>query len=236
MQGSVSHPVSPELHPPEQFQGLAGVPAARCPTLDPSADQEPRPFQAASLGVALTWDIGFRLGFMYPEGLRARPHARLSANAPVSTILHGRCHQQAHLRGDDAEARREVSHLVGGVRGPTPTVAVPTAGPQGSQPLGQMLASQSPSPASAQLPRWPSGRLGSAPPADQRLTGSAGPTLSSLGSPPTLQAHRPYGPPTTSTPAFRQKARTLGLGEGALALLSAHPAFSQHLPPSPPEI
>lgn len=139
MQGSVSHPVSPELHPPGQFQGLAGVPAARCPTLDPSADQEPRPFQAASLGVALTWDIRFRLGFMYPEGLRARPHARLSANAPVSTILRGRCHQQAHLRGDDAEARREVSHLVGGVRGPAPTVAVPTAGPRGPSPLARCL-------------------------------------------------------------------------------------------------
>lgn len=205
MQGSVSHPVSPELHPPGQFQGLAGVPAARCPTLDPSADQEPRPFQAASLGVALTWDIRFRLGFMYPEGLRARPHARLSANAPVSTILRGRCHQQAHLRGDDAEARREVSHLVGGVWGPAPTVAVPTAGPQGSQPLGQMLASQPPSPASAQLPRWPSGRLGSAPPADQRLTGSAGPTLSLLGSPPTPRHTDPTAlPPLPPQPSGRR--------------------------------
>ena len=53
------------------------------------------------------------MGFMYPEGLRAGPCARLSASAPVSTTLCGRCHQQAHLRSDDAEAWRKVSHLVG---------------------------------------------------------------------------------------------------------------------------
>lgn len=168
------------------------------------------------------------MGFMYPEGLRARPCARLSASAPVSMTLCGRCHQQAHLRSDDAEAWREVSHLVGGGgRIPAPTVAIPMAGPQGSQPLGQMLTS-----ACAQLPRWPSGGLGSPPTADQRLTASVGPTLSSLGPSPTPGHTDPTAlPPLPPQPSGSRPGP--GAGRGAPAFLSAHPAFPQHLPPSP---
>lgn len=173
---------------------------------------------------------------MYPEGLRARPRARLSARVPVSTTLRGRDHQQAHLRGDDAEARREGSHLVLGGGDPPPLWPSQRQACRGPRPLTRGSLHSPPALHLLSCLGGPQGD-GALLSADPLLEG---PTAHS-------QAHRPYGPPTTSTPAFRQKARALGPGGTGpsertprlLSALAAQPSwdltpipstFNAHLP------
>lgn len=218
-------PRAPETSPSWAMPGPTQVPAAGCPGLDPRLTRSParprlRPQGRPHLGSGSTGDRRLPL-----TQSPSRPGPVQFASLQMSLIdcLHDSEHRscrQAHLRGDDAEAQREICQLVWWSRDKVPLGHSPVAvkcSPHALPPIpGAPSAASGPSGDSA-----PSSSL----PVSHCLGGSDLPSL----------------PPTPTPPRQDPSALLLlaALPSGSAApcrdrpaLLNSHAASSRRLPPS----